>query len=241
MRLHVHETAPGGAADRTAVLIHGFTSSHRSWHAVEAELVARGYRVLAPDLRAHGDSPRGGATAEELADDLVESLPTGVDVAIGHSLGALTLLLAAERLRPKRAIYSDPAFSFGDLPEDHEEKIQRANEQIVREIESTTPELLRRARPRWSEGDIAAEMEGLARFDPAYLASFGDLTGRDFLPLTAVVPSLIQLADPSEMLDEAQIELLRTRGFEIVSVPDTGHCIHCDDLPGFMKSLEGWI
>jgi pimeloyl-ACP methyl ester carboxylesterase len=239
MRLHVHDSDNGSGG--TAVLIHGFTSSHRSWHAVEAELVARGYRVLAPDLRGHGDSPRGGATAEQLADDLVDSLPVGVDVAIGHSLGALALLLAAERLRPARAIYSDPAFSFGELPDDHVEKIDRANAQIIREIEATTPTLLRRARPRWSDGDIAAEMAGLARFDPAFLPSFGALTGRDFLPLAAMVPSLVQLADPSTMLDEAQVDLLRTRGFEIVSVPDTGHCIHCDDLPGFMASIKEWI
>jgi hypothetical protein len=27
----------------------------------------------------------------------------------------------------------------------------------------------------------------------------------------------------------------------VVHVPDTGHCIHRDDLDGFLASLDGWL
>src|SRR2546422_571689 len=107
MKLHVREW---GSGDRLAVLVHGITSDSRSWLRVGPALVERGYRVLAPDLRGHGQSPRGEYTPQAWADDLVETVPSHPEVAIGHSLGGLVLALAAERLRPRRAVYEDPAW-----------------------------------------------------------------------------------------------------------------------------------
>ncbi|MFE4640954.1 alpha/beta fold hydrolase, partial [Streptomyces sp. NPDC056730] len=111
MRLH---TRTWGEGDRVALLIHGIMADHRTWRRVGPALAARGLRVIAVDLRGHGATGRGdhsGDYAMELfADDLVETLPAGADVAIGHSLGGLALSLAVARLAPERAVYSDPAW-----------------------------------------------------------------------------------------------------------------------------------
>ncbi|MGH2816717.1 MAG: alpha/beta hydrolase, partial [Actinomycetota bacterium] len=40
------------------VLVHGVTSSSRTWWRVGPALAERGFRVLAVDLRGHGASPR---------------------------------------------------------------------------------------------------------------------------------------------------------------------------------------
>jgi pimeloyl-ACP methyl ester carboxylesterase len=66
----------------------------------------------------------------------------------------------------------------------------------------------------------------------------GDGTG---LPLRAEVPSLIMLAEQSQMIDAQDAETLRRRGFELRTVPGAGHSIHRDDLKGFMTALEGWL
>ncbi|MFE2720957.1 alpha/beta fold hydrolase [Kitasatospora sp. NPDC059327] len=116
MQLNTHEW---GSGDRTALLVHGIMSDHRTWRRVGPALAERGYRVIAVDLRGHGASPRGeGATPLErygpgqYAQDLVDTLPIGAELAIGHSLGGLALLGAVERLEPARVVYSDPAWRF---------------------------------------------------------------------------------------------------------------------------------
>ncbi|MFI1760787.1 alpha/beta fold hydrolase [Streptomyces sp. NPDC020800] len=231
MRLNVHErgTGPG-----TALLIHGGMADHRTWHAVERRLVERGYRVIAPDLRGHGRSPRGPYRPDLLADDLVESLPRGADVAVGHSLGGLALSLAAGRLSPRRAVYSDPAFRPGSLP-------PGAVAALRAMVENADEESVRKANPRWSKEDVEAELASFAAFDLTFLTATEESFGGDRLPAGPVVPSLVQLADPSLTIDPATAGLLRQRGFAVTTVPGTGHCIHRDDPEGFMASLDGWI
>lgn len=233
MQLATYDTGPG-SGDRTALLIHGGMSDHGTWHAVEAHLAGLGYRVIGADMRGHGRSPRGGYSVQALGDDLADSLPAGADLAIGHSMGGLALSLAAERLRPARAVYSDPAFGFAQVP-------SGATAAMKRMVAEATAESVRAMNPRWSEADIAAELVGFAAFDPAFFDVIADASAHDPMPAKAVVPSLVQLADPSLTVDAEGVRLLAERGFEVRTVAGAGHCIHRDDLPGFLASLDGWL
>ncbi|MFG3163532.1 alpha/beta fold hydrolase [Streptomyces sp. NPDC048232] len=230
MKLNVHEN---GTGDKVALLIHGGMSDHRTWHAVEDHLVGLGYRVVAPDLRGHGRSPRGEYRPELLAEDLVENLPAGADVAIGHSLGGLSLALAVSRLAPGRAVYSDPGFLLGNVP-------AGATAGMRQMVASATAESVRAMNPRWSRQDVAAELAGFALFDPEFLSAVEQFE-QGYLPETAVVPSLVQLADPSLCVDARGAARLEERGFEVCVVPRAGHCVHRDDPQAFLKSLDGWI
>jgi pimeloyl-ACP methyl ester carboxylesterase len=110
-RLAYHEMGEG----RALVLIHGFFSTAlvnwvRYGHA--AKIAARGYRVIMPDLRGHGDSARPHDPAayppDVLADDgfaLIEQLGlTDYDLG-GYSLGGRTTLRMLVRgATPVRAI-----------------------------------------------------------------------------------------------------------------------------------------
>ncbi|RLK54685.1 alpha/beta fold hydrolase [Actinokineospora cianjurensis] len=91
-----------GEGPVTVVLIHGWTMDHASWDLVVAGLT--GVRVVRFDLRGHGASgsaPQGTATIARVADDLAEVIaataPTGPLVLGGHSLGGMTLMALAER------------------------------------------------------------------------------------------------------------------------------------------------
>jgi pimeloyl-ACP methyl ester carboxylesterase len=74
------------------VLIHGLGDSSRSWSQTIVPLAGR-FRLIAPDLRGHGDSEtpaRPMWTVPELADDVFElARALGVERAavVGHSLG----------------------------------------------------------------------------------------------------------------------------------------------------------
>jgi pimeloyl-ACP methyl ester carboxylesterase len=70
------EASGSGANRPLALLIHGVTSSSMTWWRVAPELVRRGYRVLAVDLRGHGASPRvsEGLVLGDLSADVLETL-----------------------------------------------------------------------------------------------------------------------------------------------------------------------
>lgn len=231
MRLNVHTEGDGA---KTALLVHGGMSDHRTWHAVTAALTGRGYTVIAPDMRGHGRSPRGDYTPRALADDLVASLPAGADLAIGHSMGGLALSLAVERLRPAHAVYSDPAWQF--------ERITAATAAGMRAmVADATEESVRAMNPRWSDADIEAELAGFALFDPAFFGMVDRATGIDFIPAAPAVPSLVQLADPSFTITSEGADRIRANGFEVRVVKGTGHCSHRDDLDAYLESMDDWI
>jgi pimeloyl-ACP methyl ester carboxylesterase len=109
--LAVHETGEG----RPVILLHGlFSDAQTNWikfgHA--ARIAAEGFRVIMPDLRAHGLSgkPHGqqfypkGILARDLHELIATIGLTEFDLG-GFSLGARTVVQAvAEGLRPGRAV-----------------------------------------------------------------------------------------------------------------------------------------
>lgn len=83
------------------ILVHGAWHSGSSWGPVEAELVARGHEVRAVDLPAD----RVGAGTREYVDTVVAAAGTGSPVVlVGHSLGGLTVPVAAQELGPARVV-----------------------------------------------------------------------------------------------------------------------------------------
>ncbi|MEU1727119.1 alpha/beta fold hydrolase [Nonomuraea sp. NPDC005692] len=230
MKLHTREW---GSGDRLAVLVHGIMADSRCWWRVGPELAARGYRVIAVDLPGHGESPRADAYPPELfASSLAESVPARPELAIGHSLGGLTLGLAVERLMPGRAIYSDPAFR---LPTPESGALES-----MADFTDETGELIAALHPGFSAEEVAVEVEMLARWDRGSALSLVEASGMDFTP-APVVPSLVQVADPSFLVPPAFQEELRGKGFEVRVVTGAEHTIHRHLFEDFLAGLEGWI
>ncbi|MFE9328691.1 alpha/beta fold hydrolase [Nocardia sp. NPDC052278] len=85
----------------TFVLVHGGCHGAWCWHKTVPLLEAAGHRVLTPDLPGHGvdRTPIKGLTQHDYA-AAVESVLRALDepvVLVGHSLGGMTVALAAER------------------------------------------------------------------------------------------------------------------------------------------------
>jgi pimeloyl-ACP methyl ester carboxylesterase len=164
---------PPGAAP-VALLIHGVTSSSRTWWRVGPALVARGYHVLAVDLRGHGASPGvdGALVLADLTSDVLHTLrdegavfPDGVppwehrarvvappvDLVVGHSLGALVALDLLRRMPglARRLVLEEPpgptAVDWAAMADGIEADTRRAR---------TDPDGMR--------GDMAAENPGWA-------------------------------------------------------------------------------
>lgn len=82
----------GDASDPAVVLIHGITDNRHMWHPLLRSLAAH-HRVLAVDLRGHGESDLDdGYDPISYAGDVVEtatSLGITDPLVIGHSLGGV--------------------------------------------------------------------------------------------------------------------------------------------------------
>ena len=93
---------PGPRRAETLMLIHGVAvTAELNWGKVFAPL-ARHFRVVAADLRGHGDGIRAGSRfrLEDCADDvaaLAEVLGIGKFVAVGYSMGGMVAQLLARR------------------------------------------------------------------------------------------------------------------------------------------------
>jgi pimeloyl-ACP methyl ester carboxylesterase len=98
------------------VLVHGLRCSHVTWRH-QIPVLAERYRVIAPDIRGHGDSdkPAGPYTVDLWISDLVQlldQLELPRVVLIGHSLGAGLVQAFAfahqDRLRGMALIATSP-------------------------------------------------------------------------------------------------------------------------------------
>lgn len=96
LRHHVLDAAPdaGVPTRETVVLLHGYLDLAESFEAVIVGLNARGYRVIAPDFRGHGDTdpvPDGGYYhfPDYVSDlwGLFEALSLAKPHVVAHSMG----------------------------------------------------------------------------------------------------------------------------------------------------------
>lgn len=233
MRLAVREW---GTGSRRALLIHGATAGKEAMAPLAEALADRGYRVIAPDLRGHGQSPRGGPyTLQALADDLVDTLGGPVELAAGHSLGGKILPWAIPDLQVRRALYLDPAWTAS------------ASDPYAAALTKPdgAPMNLDDLSALYPTRSPADQQEALA----AYLAMdwrlFHDrrlqLRRTTVPPIPAQTRSLVVLADPSTLVPPVLAQALTVGNYEIRTQKGAGHGLFQQDLPGFLATVEDWL
>ena len=262
-RLHTRTWGADGAGTPrpVALLVHGVTSSSRTWWRVGPALAERGFAVLAVDLRGHGSSPGadGGLGPADLAADVAETVaaelgPAGadgspvVDLLVGHSLGAVvSLALLAERPRyARRVLLEDPP---GPRSVDWAELamgIQHDSERARREPAALRAEL-ERDNPSWPPGEAERRVADLEECDAATIAA-AVRHGLAFdLPAQAAAveePVLLVLADEaagSSLLGPDRAALVRAVGDGTTRVLPAGHSVHREALPAYLAAVDQWL
>jgi pimeloyl-ACP methyl ester carboxylesterase len=90
---------PAAPARATLIFLHGVADNRQNAEGVVPRFLARGFRVVAYDSRAHGDSDGGACTYGYYEKDdlhrVIDALPDGPVVLMGTSLGAAVALQEA--------------------------------------------------------------------------------------------------------------------------------------------------
>lgn len=242
-----------GTPGPLAVLVHGVTSSSRTWWRVGPALAGRGFGVLAVDLRGHGASPRAeaGLAVADLAGDVAETVAAAggpVDLLVGHSLGALVALEVAGR-HPgfaRRLVVEDPpgasSVDWAELAAGIEADTARA---------ATDPEGLRRdlgaANPAWPPGEAERRVADLADCDGRAIAdAVRPGVAFDLPALLAAAGSPVLMLLAEEALGSNLTGLDRKAAVDAVTdgavrVLPAGHSLHREALDPWLAALDAWL
>ncbi|WP_309133409.1 alpha/beta fold hydrolase [Cellulomonas sp.] len=212
-----------GPADApVVVLLHGMgaASDRSSWDRV-VPLLAGDHRLVVPDLRGHGASPRPGSYAlAEMADDvarLLDRLGVAGATVVGHSMGGVVAVVLAQA-RPDLVSAlvvedSSPPPPAGSPPVD------------------VTP-------PYRPEGPVAYDVEvrpgvlqALAEPDAAWAGRAGEVT----------VPTLVVGGGPTSFVDQRRLARLAAAfpAGTMVTI-DVGHDVHPNRPEEFVALLRTW-
>lgn len=221
------------------VLLHPFPTNHRFWMGV-ADMLASRYRLIAYDLRGHGDSSAGAgaATMEKHAADLAhlcEVVKVSQAIFAGVSIGGYVLFEFWRRHRERVAalILSDTR-ATPDTEEGRAARLKSAEDVLENGpaafLESMVPKLLgqhtRDNRPDVVEG--ARKM--MSQMTAAGIAAIqqGMAARPDSVPTLATinVPTLVLVGAEDTLTPPADAELMHKgitdSRFEVV--PRAGHC-----------------
>ncbi|MBM7412259.1 pimeloyl-ACP methyl ester carboxylesterase [Clavibacter michiganensis] len=240
--MQLHRVTTGSGA-RHVGLVHGLGADGATWAPVVDRLVATGrFTVTTVDLRGHGESDRAPDYGiEEMADDLVASLPRGLDAVVGHSLGGSVLVRAVARLEPARAIYLDPGFRPA-LPTTGIRGRLFWAAPLVGLAAAQIPRARAAARVRAAyPASVRASLEAAqARFDRGMAVSvFRDVAFHPLAVSAPAVPSTVVLSDdaPSVLPDASAADLER-HGWDVRRLPGIHHDMQLEDPERVLRAIE---
>ena len=236
------------------VLLHGLFGAARNFGAIQ-RAIAPGFRVIALDMRNHGDSPHAADMRYPTqAADVRETLQSlGIEKAavIGHSMGgkAAMALALTHPNQIGRLLVADIAPVI----------YQHGNNTIADAMAAIplTPSLTRQdadaalidAVPR---ADIRAFLLQNLRFgqNPHWriglteiAAAIPDLEGWIDLPGTHQGPSLFVTGANSDYVRPEHRPIIRTQfpTARFVAIKNAGHWVHADNRAGFLSVLEAFL
>ena len=254
--------------DRVALLVHGLTASSRSWAQFGPQLAARGWYVVAPDLRGRGLSskpPRGYNVGVHASDLLAICDRLGVEqvALIGHSLGAVIGMYTAAFF-PARVSKLVMVDAGGKIPDDTAQAISASVNRLGTVFPSLDAYLTAMSalpmltwNPFWEQyfrydADVQPDGTVISRVPKAAIQEESAalfFTKSEILPEHVTAPALIVRAstgllgpDKGYILPREEAERLAAvmPDARWVEIPDTNH--YTVTLPpAFLEHVAGFL
>ncbi len=252
MILHATETGEGA---RPIVLLHGLFGAAQNFGAVQRRLSADA-RVIALDLRNHGDSPHAASMSyAEMADDVLETLQASQALPcrlIGHSMGGKVAMRVALQAHEavERVLVADiapapygPAFrgfaaAMQAIPLGPGLTRATAGAALASEIPDAAIRsfLLQNLRfgadPAWRIGldAIAAALPGIEGWEPPATAPYDG-------------PALFVGGARSDYIRAEHRPGIRALfpHAQVLALKDAGHWLHADNPEGFLRVVSAFF
>ncbi len=259
--LRVHEL--GREDGPILLLLHGFTDSGLCW----ADAVRRwrhDYRIVAPDARGHGESPRfdpatsGSNRSEAMVADVVFLLETltrksgELPLLVGHSMGA-GVAASVVASRPDlvcAAVLEDPTW-FTKRPEDGrprepdntQQRVQKFRDDLDGTVASCRVEL-----PLWPEIEFGPWGLAKAQLDPSLTQPDQIVAQTPWIDDAAAIarPTLLITGGRDDEvivgpLSRQRLAELGNHHIEVAVVPGAGHTVRRDCTEAYHQIADPWI
>ena len=248
------------------ILLHGGGQTRGAWGNTASAMSNLGLRVIALDLRGHGESgwsPDGRYDLDYFADDLrtVAATLEQEPVLVGASLGGLTSILACgeePKVSLKALVLVDIAPLIEKAGENHVIGFMRGTkdgfDSLEQAADAIAAYLPHRPRPR-SQGGLARNLRQgddgryYWRWDPAFVAPRDNwdppaVNRRVGTALQRVdAPVLMVRGGKSEVVSEASLqhfrELLPTA--EVAEIAEARHMVAGDDNDAFLGAVLEFV
>jgi pimeloyl-ACP methyl ester carboxylesterase len=254
-----------GTASRTLVLLHGLTGHRDDFLPLLPALHARHpeLRLLAPDLRGHGDSTHSGDPASFGFDRLVDDLDLLLDRLeidrcdlVGHSFGGMVALRFALARQTRlsslmlvgTAPFAPAAFRAENFERSGELAIARGMSFLQARIEErargvAADEDTQRIADRWADAYWAHHRHRFRSMDPvAYrelgLAMVRQLSLENRLDALELPVSVVVGEYDADFLSGAARLAAGIPGCARVDLPDAGHHPHRENPEAFLAAVS---
>ena len=257
IKIHYYRT---GGDKPPLVLAHGITDDGMCWAPV-AEIFAKDFDVVMVDARGHGksDAPEDGYTLHNLGTELagvIQALGLNQPVILGHSMGAITALVAAGSYpsMPRAILLEDPP-PFWMTPESTSRNADFKTGFItwINAIKRMTRgELLSECQNQnsaWSEAEFEPWVNSKQRVSPKVTALIDppDMTSIDLPNLFKKItcPALLISAETKRgaASSEKDIAQLKTSipHLQVSHITGAGHNIRREQFSNYLEITQNFM
>ncbi len=242
------------------VTAHGITDDGMCWKPV-AEVLAENFDVVMVDARGHGksDAPDDGYTLQNLAVELagvIQALGLNKPVLLGHSMGAITMLVAAGLYPalPRAILLEDPPpfwMVTKKAPQHHESANGLAAwiEAIKRKTRDELLSECREQNPAWSEAELEPWVNSKQRASHkiAALINPPDIASLDLPNLFKKItcPVLIISAETQRGAASNAEDIVQLKEYipqlQVAHISQAGHNIRREQFSNYLESIQNFL
>ena len=238
------------------LLLHGFPFNRSLWRE-QVEVLTPYFRVIAPDLRGHGETSvtAGPATMAEMAQDvigLMDALDIGQAAVCGLSMGGY-VALALYRLFPSRvfALVLADTRAVADTEEGKEIREEQAQKALLAGMgpiaDAMLPKLVAAVTVAKHPEVVARVRDMILKTDPAGaaaaqrgMAQRSDQT--DFLPhITAPTLIIVGRHDLLTPVSESEMMHRGIAGSRLQVIEEAGHISNLEQPETFNRALTRFL